>query len=86
MNIDSNSLHDFVPFCKTALIFTIFTRSLNKHLLFFSSELPEIAALMLIYERGQETRPQTASLDTVRIKNQKTQEELRRVTSISVKH
>ena len=42
--------------------------------------------LMLIYEPGQETRTQTASLDTVRIKKQKTQEELRRVTSLSVKH
>ncbi len=41
---------------------------------------------MLIYERGLETRTQTSPLDTVRIKNHKTQEQLKRVTSISVKH
>lgn len=60
-------------------------RSLNKQLL-FSSGLLEIARLMLIYERGLETRTQTSPLDTVRIKNRKTQEQLKRVTSIRVKH
>lgn len=62
------------------------THWLNKQLL-FSSGLPEIAGLMLIYECGLETRTQTSPLDTVRIKNHKTQQEqLKRVTSIGVKH
>lgn len=60
-------------------------QSLNKQLL-FSSGLPEIAGLMLIYECGQETRTQSSLLDSVRIKNHKTQKQLKRVTGISVKH
>lgn len=85
-NLRRAQISRFSPFLQNGSNkqFTVFTHSLNKQLL-SSPELPEIAVLMLIYE-CLKTRTQTSPLDTVKIKNHGTREQLKRVTSISVKH
>lgn len=85
MNTDLNSLDDFSLLQNSTNIYYHDTL-IKEATSFFSLGLPEIARLMLIYERGLETRTRTSPLDTVRIKNHKTQEQLKRVASISVQH